>query len=147
MLLMSEDLEGLAERLRLARDRLGLTQNEVGIRAGIHAPTVTRYEGGQNLPGAKALVGLARALDVSIDWLLLGEGSSVTPGSDVHQAIPPGWKEYADSAEGRQLTPEELGALADMGRAAQRAGRTPTPYSYAAWAGILRTLTTAATTS
>lgn len=143
---MTDDLDGLAERLKIARVRLGLTQNEVGIRAGIHAPTVTRYEGGQNLPGAKALVGLARALDVSVDWLLLGEGERPQT-SDVHGAIPAGWREYADSGEGQQLTAEELGALADIGRAVQRVGRVPTPYSYAAWAGILRTLTLAPTKS
>lgn len=141
-------IDGLQDRLKDARLRLGLTQHEVGERAGIRAPTITRYEKGANLPSATALVGLASALDVSVEWLLLGEqGAGSPPGSDVQQAIPPGWQEYADSAEGRQLTDEELGALADMGRAAWRVGRMPTPYSYAAWAGILRTLTTAATTS
>ena len=133
-------IDGLQDRLRTARLRLGLTQHEVGERAGIRAPTITRYEKGANLPSATALVGLAEALDVSIEWLLLGEQAHAPPGSDVHQAIPAGWREYAQSAEAEHLTPAELDALSDMGRAAERAGRAPTPYSYAAWAGILRSL-------
>ena len=138
-------LEGIAERIKQRRLALGMTQHEVAIRMDARAPTVTRYERGQNYPSAAALAGLATALQTTVHWIVTGEDPYAANGDDVAQADPPGWVDYAASGEAGQLTEEERLFLRDTGLAAQRAGRVPTPMTYAAWAGILRTLTTVAT--
>lgn|GEM_PF-5981550 len=42
---------------------------------------VSRYECGRQMPKTEAVVGLARALRVSVDWLIAGRGRgpTVTP--------------------------------------------------------------------
>lgn len=52
-------------RLRGHRNGLGLSQVELGVRAGISADDVAAYEQGDRVPGAATLVDLADALGVS----------------------------------------------------------------------------------
>lgn len=65
--------EGLCQRLRAARDALGLTQQQVGDSAGgMSNVTVSHYERGHKQPGLENLVRLAQSLQVSCDYLLKG---------------------------------------------------------------------------
>lgn len=60
--LIREDLEQLGSQLRYARRQLGLTQAEVGRRAGISRQLVNRIEAGHNSEIA-AVVAIANILD------------------------------------------------------------------------------------
>ena len=59
-----------AGNLRALRELRGLTQAELGSRAGIAAASVSHFETGQRGPSLESLVRLAEALDVSLDALL-----------------------------------------------------------------------------
>ena len=64
-------MQGLAERLREARHRLGLTQADLAERLGIPYRTLQDGERGLSLPGARILEAYARE-NVDINWLLTG---------------------------------------------------------------------------
>lgn len=51
-------------RLREARERLGLTQEEVAQRSGVHATEVSRMEAGKRDPKISTLRRLAKAVEV-----------------------------------------------------------------------------------
>ncbi len=65
---------GLAKNLKNLRELRGLTQAELGRRAGMAAASVSHFETGQRVPSLESLVKLADALRVSVD-ALLGRGS------------------------------------------------------------------------
>lgn len=60
----------LGENLRRARQRLELTQEEVGHRSGVHPTEVSRIEAGKRDPRVSTLERLAKALDVPPSDLL-----------------------------------------------------------------------------
>jgi transcriptional regulator with XRE-family HTH domain len=57
-------------RLREARERLGLTQEEVAQRSGVHATEVSRMEAGKRDPKISTLRRLAKAVEVKPGQLL-----------------------------------------------------------------------------
>jgi transcriptional regulator with XRE-family HTH domain len=67
---MSETVKDFRHNLKQLRELRGLTQAEVGARAGIAAASVSHFETGQRLPSLDSLVKLADALEVSLDALL-----------------------------------------------------------------------------
>jgi transcriptional regulator with XRE-family HTH domain len=68
----------LGERLREARLRVHLTQDQLASRCGISRSLVSQWETGvvQDISAAN-LVRAARALRVSLDWLLEGDGDGI----------------------------------------------------------------------
>lgn len=70
------DTHGFARRLKFAREERGLGVNELARLADIAASSLSRMENkqyvGVTLP---TVVKLSMALDVSIDWLVLGRGA------------------------------------------------------------------------
>ena len=59
-------------RLRLARKRAGLSMRSLAERMDpkITAQAISKYEAGKMMPSSAVLVGLAKALDVSLDFLM-----------------------------------------------------------------------------
>ena len=71
-------------RLKSARRIRGLTQAQLSRKAGLLQSNVARFEKGANLPSIASLFALARALDVSADFLIglddfLNRSGDVTP--------------------------------------------------------------------
>jgi len=62
----------LGPNLREARERLGLTQEQVGERSGVHTGEVSRIELGKRDPQVSTLERLARAVEVTPGQLLDG---------------------------------------------------------------------------
>jgi transcriptional regulator with XRE-family HTH domain len=60
------------QRLRLARKRAGLSLRELADRIGndVSAQAISKYESGKMLPSSGVLVALAKALNVSLDFLM-----------------------------------------------------------------------------
>lgn len=56
--------------LQSLRELRGLTQAELGKRAGMAAASISHFETGQRTPSLESLVKLADALGVSVDVLL-----------------------------------------------------------------------------
>jgi transcriptional regulator with XRE-family HTH domain len=57
-------------RLRAAREHLGLTQEEVAQRSGVHVTEVSRIEAGKRDPKISTLRRLAKAVEVKPGELL-----------------------------------------------------------------------------
>jgi transcriptional regulator with XRE-family HTH domain len=77
----AEDLIG--DRIKAKRQRLGMNFEQLArlckdydepTKEGISPTSLLRYESGKFKPGARELRILCAALDVSANWLLLGEG-------------------------------------------------------------------------
>lgn len=58
------------ERLRDAREKRGLSQEELAARIGAAQTQITRYEKNNSQPSQAVLIRLAETLEVSTDYLL-----------------------------------------------------------------------------
>lgn len=67
-----ELVTAVGSRIRSRRDALGLTQEELAARAGIHSETLSRVERGRMQPTLTLLLALAEALGATTS-VLLGE--------------------------------------------------------------------------
>jgi phosphoribosylformylglycinamidine cyclo-ligase len=63
-------LRDLGDRIRLQRERKGLTQSDVARALDVSPQAVSKWERGENAPDIGLLSPLADALGVSVDWLL-----------------------------------------------------------------------------
>lgn len=63
-------------RIKFLRQTLGMKQADLAEKLNVSPQAIAIYETGRREPGLKNLIQLARALDVSADWLL-GEPSSM----------------------------------------------------------------------
>jgi transcriptional regulator with XRE-family HTH domain len=68
-------LEQLKERIRARRKELRLTQADLAARVGVSPTAVTDWETGKSRPWEN-LVALAKALEVTTDWLTTGAKSA-----------------------------------------------------------------------
>ena len=65
--------ETLGKRMRQARLRYGMSQAELARRIGIGGTALHQIESGKTPdPGVSRIIGIARVLGVSTDYLLLG---------------------------------------------------------------------------
>jgi transcriptional regulator with XRE-family HTH domain len=66
----------IARRLLEARNRTGMTMNEVRQKTGISTGNISCWEHGKYMPGATALISLSNLYNVTIDWILKGDADS-----------------------------------------------------------------------
>lgn len=64
----------ISDRLKTARQALGLSQKTLAAQSGVSTRGYQGYEDGRSVPGGEALAGLASA-GINPLWLLTGEGS------------------------------------------------------------------------
>ena len=64
------DWENVGERMRVARLAAGLTQEELGARAGLDRTMIVKIESGARRIDAMELIRLSSALQVPMDFLL-----------------------------------------------------------------------------
>jgi transcriptional regulator with XRE-family HTH domain len=81
-------------RLRIARLTLGLTEPEAAAAAGVTLRTYRKWEADHDRPArTEPMLAFAEAYDVSLDWLICGEGGwlgrHLTAGSAGKLAILP----------------------------------------------------------
>src|SRR5690625_273354 len=65
----------LGERLKIAREKKGLSQIQVKERTNINNKTLSGYEKDVSEPDTKTLSALAELYEVSYRWLLTGKGN------------------------------------------------------------------------
>lgn len=84
----SRNQDSFSSRLKLRRENLSLTQSNLGKKIGVSTTSIQSYESGL-IPKGGYLIELAKALDCSIDWLLLGENEPAgTDTSTSFDTIP-----------------------------------------------------------
>lgn len=65
----------IGDRIRWARERKGLTQDEVALKFNISRNAVSLWESGDTAPRGQRLAILAGILDINVEWLITGEGN------------------------------------------------------------------------
>lgn len=105
---------GLAERMKAERMRLGLTHDELAEKAGISRSTVFNYENGSRVPDALLLQRLAQ-LGMDVGYLVLGQRTQASELScdaqqllDRYELVPPRLKTVIDGVA--QLAAAAFGA-------------------------------------
>ncbi len=68
-------MAGVGERIKKRRAELGWTQDQLAQKAGLSKSFLSDLENGKRSVGAENLLEIARALGVSIDFLMTGEAS------------------------------------------------------------------------
>lgn len=66
------------ERLRKARENLGLTQDAMALKVGVSKRSYCAYEAGETAPSAKLLAALAE-MEIDVAHLLTGQHSQPVP--------------------------------------------------------------------
>jgi len=73
---MAKELFLLSEKIKLLRERVGLTQSDLARSLGLTRSSVNAWEMGLSVPSTQYIVELAKAFDVSTDYLLGMENSA-----------------------------------------------------------------------
>lgn len=105
----SNEAATFGDRIAAAREARRISQKSLAKRLGVGLKTIESWENDVSEPRANKLQTLSGILNVSIPWLLTGDGTGIAP--DVTDFAP------ADAAE---LIAEMRSLRADMLRAADR---------------------------
>lgn len=82
----SEDQATFGDRMAAAREAAGMTPGVLAKRLGVREKTIRAWEDDMSEPRANRLQMLAGLLNVSIMWLLTGQGEGVSPPEEVPTA-------------------------------------------------------------
>ncbi|WP_323036732.1 helix-turn-helix transcriptional regulator [Pararhodobacter sp.] len=110
----SEEHATLGDRLAAAREAAGMSANECAQRIGVRAKTFSDWENDVSEPRANQLQMLTALLNVSLRWLLTGEGGDISLPDAQHTELDSHLK--ATLGELRQVR-------ADMLKMGERLGR------------------------
>lgn len=77
----SEDIATFGDRLVAAREAMGMGQSQLARRLGVQLKTLRNWEEDRSEPRANKLQMLAGMLNVSIIWLMSGEGHGLSEES------------------------------------------------------------------
>lgn len=101
------------DRLAAARENAGMTQAQLARRLGVRKATLSGWEDDLSEPRANKLQMMAGLLNVSIMWLLNGEGDGVSAPDDA----------AADDPNLSHAVAELHAIQSELRRLAERAGR------------------------
>ncbi len=105
-------MPSIGERVRDRRTELGWTQEVLAQRAGVSKSFLSDLENNRRSVGAETLYSIARALTVSVDFLMTGDPGVQEP-KPKQERIPASLSEFASAAS---LTFRQVMALLDMQR-------------------------------
>ena len=106
------DAATFGDRLSAAREAAGMDQRTLARRLGVKLKTVEGWENDLSEPRANKLQMVAGVLNVSIRWMLTGEGEGLQePASDVELA-----------ADARELLTDLRQTRTELARLADRLG-------------------------
>lgn len=74
---MTVNIRKVGENIALLRKTKGITQSELGERIGVSFQAVSKWERGETLPDTALLPDLAKILETTIDFILLGNEKTV----------------------------------------------------------------------
>lgn len=76
-------MPSVGERIRKRRNELGWTQDALAQKAGVSKSFLSDLENGKRNVGADTLYDIARALSLSLDYLMSGREGESEPASEV----------------------------------------------------------------
>ncbi len=79
------DAATFGDRLAGARDAAGMNQAQLARRLGVKKATITAWENDLSEPRANRLSMMAGMLNVSIKWLLTGEGEGMVAPDELSE--------------------------------------------------------------
>lgn len=124
-------MSGFAERLRLARLALGLTQEQLGFALGVTKSSVSAWENGRETPSFHLLPTLRDCLRRSLDDLVCGDASPHSKLQEETSGYGPGAigardaREHALLLRYRSLPPRRQAALLELIAAAEAPPNQP----------------------
>jgi transcriptional regulator with XRE-family HTH domain len=77
---MPEALDGIAYRMRLLRDALGMTQDSFSSMTGVGRTSIANYERAIRRPDIDEAIKICAATGVNLQWLYTGEMAAYLPG-------------------------------------------------------------------
>ncbi len=89
-------MSSVGERIKDRRTELGWTQDVLAQKAGISKSFLSDLENGKRNVGADTLFDIARALSLSLDYLMTGKEGETKPASEVQ--IPAALASFAAQA-------------------------------------------------
>ncbi|MFN4171728.1 MAG: multiprotein-bridging factor 1 family protein [Pseudorhodobacter sp.] len=113
----SNETSTFGDRVAGAREAAGLTQEEFARRLGVKLRTVQGWEDDALDPRANKLQMLAGMLNVSIRWLLTGEGEGLDGPPDAGQPAPGAAQALAELA---RMRAQMMALASDMGHLEKR---------------------------
>lgn len=81
------DNSTLGERIKKARKRLNLTQEQLGEMADVTSAYIGQMERNERTPSLKRLKKVAKQLDVSVEYLVVGTKSSAEINEDLKKEL------------------------------------------------------------
>jgi len=75
---MTNEKQGLADRMRMARELAGLSQGQVAKLTQLHRPTISEIEAGRRNVKADELKVFSELYGVEVSWLINGEADEGT---------------------------------------------------------------------
>lgn len=67
----------LAERIKRLRQERGLSQGQFATKLNVHQKQISCYERGLHVPATEALIRMAEALNISLDYLVFEDRENV----------------------------------------------------------------------
>lgn len=107
------DAATFGDRVLAAREAADMTQAQMARRLGVKKSTVAAWEQDLSEPRANKLSMMSGVLNVSMSWLLTGEGDDLTEPATADE----------QSADYQALLRELRGLREDLRRQTERAGR------------------------
>ena len=114
---LSDDLEGIGDRLRSERTRSGISQRELARRLGLSPSMISQLERGISKPSVGTLYAIVTELGSSLDHVIRGDdgpsGATTNADRSPSPVVRPEEREFIDLASGVRW--EELTANSEDG--------------------------------
>lgn len=115
------DTSTFGDRLAAARERSGMNQAQLAKRLGIKIATLRGWENDLSEPRANRLAMVCGLLNVSLPWLLTGEGDGIAAPDDESE-IPPAVSDIL--LEIRELKTSMVNTADKLGRLEKKLRKT-----------------------